>query len=296
MRLGIFAKVFPRPTLEETLDAIAAHGLTDVQFNLSCVGLPTLPDAVDLDRCDRIAAAFQSRGLTMAAVSGTYNMIAPDPSRRSADSIRLKRLAEACTRLGTGVITLCTGTRDSSDMWRGHPGNELPDAWLDLTETVDFLLMQTEGTGVTLAFEPELANVVHSAAKARTLLDTFPSSRLKVVIDPANLFPAGSLPRMREVIDEAFQLLGRDIVLAHAKDLTADGAAGQTAAGKGALDYQRYLHWLTKVGYDGPLILHGLSEEEVSSSVKFLNEILERSDPLRESASNRGAKCSFPRG
>ena len=28
MELGIFAKTFPRPTLEQTLDAVAAHGLT----------------------------------------------------------------------------------------------------------------------------------------------------------------------------------------------------------------------------------------------------------------------------
>ena len=45
MHLGIFAKTFPRPTLEETLDAVADHGLTHVQFNMSCIGLPTLARA-----------------------------------------------------------------------------------------------------------------------------------------------------------------------------------------------------------------------------------------------------------
>jgi len=274
MHLGIFAKVLTRPTLDETLDAIAAHGLTHVQFNMSCVGLPTLPDSVDLDLCDRVAAAFKARGLTMAAISGTYNMIHPDPSRRSADSTRLTKLAEACGRLGTSVITLCTGTRDPFDMWCWEPGNAMVAAWQDLTETLDFLLKETEGTGVTLAFEPELANVVNSARNGRKLLDSLRSPRLKVVIDPANLFPAGSLPQMREVIDKAFQLLGPDIVLAHAKDLTRDGEAGHAAAGKGVLDYDRYLRWLKKIGYDGPLILHGLTEDEVPSSVEFLREKL----------------------
>lgn len=274
MRLGIFAKTFVRPTLDETLDAIAAHGLTHVQFNMSCVGLPTLPEVIDQDLCNRIAAAFQARGLTMAAVSGTFNMIHPDASRRSADAIRLRHLAEACGWLGTGVITLCTGTRDPTDMWRWHPANETAGAWQVLTETTELLLKQTEGTGATLAFEPELANVVNSAGRARKLLDFFQSERLKVVIDPANLFPAGSLPRMREVIDEAFDLLGPDIVLAHAKDLTHDGEAGHAAAGQGVLDYDHYLHCLKKVGYDGPLILHGLAEEDVPESVGFLQKKL----------------------
>ena len=58
MHLGIFAKTFPRPTLEETLDAVADHGLTHVQFNMSCMGLPTLPDELDeeLVRLDRPVA------------------------------------------------------------------------------------------------------------------------------------------------------------------------------------------------------------------------------------------------
>ena len=38
MQLGIFAKTFPRPTLEETLDAVADRGLTELQFNMSCAG------------------------------------------------------------------------------------------------------------------------------------------------------------------------------------------------------------------------------------------------------------------
>ena len=59
MQLGIFAKTFPRPTLERTLDAVVAHGLTHMQFNMSCVGLPTLPDKLDegLVRVDRPVAA-----------------------------------------------------------------------------------------------------------------------------------------------------------------------------------------------------------------------------------------------
>jgi len=46
MQLGIFAKTFVRPSLEATLDAVASHGLSCVQFNMACVGLPTLPEAI----------------------------------------------------------------------------------------------------------------------------------------------------------------------------------------------------------------------------------------------------------
>jgi sugar phosphate isomerase/epimerase len=129
---------------------------------------------------------------------------------------------------------------------------------------------------VRLGVEPELANVVDSAVKARRLLDEIGSPRLKIIIDPANLFPPGSLPRMPAILDEAFELLGRDIVLAHAKDLSRDGEAGHEAAGTGVLDYDRYLSLLARSGYAGPLILHGLSETQVAGSVAFLREKLSK--------------------
>ena len=39
MRLGIFHKVFERRTLEESLDAVRAAGLTAVQLDLTAAGL-----------------------------------------------------------------------------------------------------------------------------------------------------------------------------------------------------------------------------------------------------------------
>jgi Xylose isomerase-like TIM barrel len=86
-----------------------------------------------------------------------------------------------------------------------------------------------------VAFEPEVNNVVDSARKARRFLDEIGSPFLKVTIDPANLFHAGEMPRMKEILDEAFALVGKDVVLAHAKDLDHDGNAGHKAAGQGKL-------------------------------------------------------------
>ena len=89
-------------------------------------------------------------------------------------------------------------------------------------------------------------------------------------MDAANLFHAGELPRMRAILDEAFALLGDDIVIAHAKDLSRDGDAGHEAAGTGLLDYDYYLARLRAAGFDGPLILHSLDEAQVDASVAFL--------------------------
>jgi len=77
---------------------------------------------------------------------------------------------------------------------------------------------------------------------------------------------------MREMLDEAFALLGKDIVMAHAKDLDHDGDAGHLAAGQGKLDYDHYLSLLRASEFKGPLLLHGLSEAQVPGCVAFLSE------------------------
>ena len=160
-------------------------------------------------------------------------------------------------------------------MWRPHPDNDTPEAWDDLVVSMRQAIQVAEEYQVTLAFEPEVANVVDSAIKARRIIDQIGSPYLKVVMDGANIFHTGELPRMREILDEAFALLSEDIAFAHAKDLDRDGEAGHLAAGKGLLDYDQYLSLLNNIGSDVPIILHGLSEAEVDGCVAFLRGKIE---------------------
>ncbi len=275
MHIGIFAKTFARPTLPQVLDGVIEHGLHAVQFNMQCVGLPSMPDSIDLLLAKEIRRELRRHGITMQAVSGTFNMIHPDLQQREIGLQRLKVLAGVSHAMGTRLITLCTGTRDPDNMWRGHSENASPEAWRDLVDSMETALTIADEQDVLLGIEPEVSNVVDSARQARHLLDEMQSPRLKVIMDGANLFHQGELPRMREILDEAFELVGNDIILAHAKDLSHDGEAGHEAAGTGMLDYPYYISLLKTAGYDGALILHGLSEEQVDASVAFLRGILD---------------------
>ncbi len=281
MRLGIFAKTFVRPTLEQTLDAVVEHDLHCVQFNLACARLASLPDEIPPELRRRIRREMESRRIEIAAVSGTFNLIHPDLQQRRTGLRRLGALAEACGDMGTRLITLCTGTRDPQDMWRHHPESRSAQAWRDLCDSMAQAIELADKYDLLLGIEPEISNVVDSAQAARRLLSEMKSDRLKIVIDGANLFPAGTLPRMSQILTEAFDLLGGDIAMAHAKDLSRAGEAGHEAAGTGVLDYDLYLELLDSHGFDGPLILHGLSEEQVPASVAFVRNKLDRSPANR---------------
>lgn len=274
MTLGIFARTFPRSAVAEVFRAVAKHHLRTVHFNFACAGLPSLPQEIDPGLADRIRKSALEHRLSIAGVSGTFNMIHPVAKERREGLRRLGVIAGACEHLGTTLITLCTGTRDAVDMWRHHPENDSPEAWRDLLVTMTKALTLADKHGLTLGIEPEIGNVVSSARHARRLLDEMKSPRLKIVLDPANLFHPHDLSRMSEVLDDAFDLLGNDLAMAHAKELSADGRAGSLPPGSGVLDWEYYVSLLRTLKFSGPLIMHGLEEKDVAASVKFLKGLL----------------------
>jgi sugar phosphate isomerase/epimerase len=242
---------------------------------MSCAGLSSLPDFIDPIIAKKIYQETQIRNIQISSVSGTFNMIHPDVDERQSGLERLRTLASACKDMGTSVITLCTGTRNPDNMWQKHPGNADNSAWRDLLETMEQALRIAQEYQVTLAFEPEPANVVANAEKGRRLLDEMKFNNLKVVMDAANLFEINTVEHMQETLDNAFYLLGHDIVIAHAKDIEIiNGELEFTAAGKGILDYDAYLNLLHDYQFKGALILHGLHEQQVPTSVDFLKQKL----------------------
>jgi sugar phosphate isomerase/epimerase len=276
MQIGVLSKVFVRPTLEAVFDAVAAAGLRCVQFNPESAGLAPMPDEIPTELAQRIRCAAAARHIAIASVQGTFNMSHPDAEFRRQGLRRLQAIACACGQLGTSVIAICIGTRDRENMWRHHVDNDSSQAWRDMTACVRAAVDIARQAGVILALEPEVSNVVDSAEKARRLLNEIGSAHLKITMDAANLFHTGELSRMAEVLENAFALLGRDIILSHAKDLSKDGEAGQEAAGHGRLDYDRYLSLLHAYGFEGPLLLHGLAEWQVLDCTAFLLEKLAR--------------------
>jgi Xylose isomerase-like TIM barrel len=115
-----------------------------------CRGFPT---DLSQDIIDAITAGFTERKLTLAALSGTCNMIDPDLQARQAGAESLKRLIAWAPRLGTDVVTLCTGSRDPSNMWRKHPDNDTLEAWADLLVQLEEAVRVAEKYGVRLGVE-----------------------------------------------------------------------------------------------------------------------------------------------
>lgn len=267
---GIFELIFPRETLEASLDAVAALGVRWIQFDFASVGLPTVPESIAPEQVARVREACAARGIRIAAVAGTYNMIDPDRVTRARSAAGLRTVIAAAHDLDAPLVTLCTGTRNPDSMWRAHPDNRTPEAWAELKEELIPLLAVATDYGVQLGVEPEPANVAGSAPLARALLDELAHPSLKIILDPANAIAADPTRPPQTVLEEAFALLGPDIASAHAKDLGAGGDF--RTAGTGVVPWDRFVTLCREAGYTGPLILHTLTEPEAPGAVAFLRE------------------------
>jgi sugar phosphate isomerase/epimerase len=276
MQLGIFAKTFDGKSPGVVLPQVAAAGFSVAQYNLACSGLSSMPDTIDDSVLEDVRHAVAASGVSLNALSATYNMIHPERNVRDKGHARLAVVAKAAHDLGVPTITLCTGSRDATDQWRHHPDNASTEAWRDLIASMHIAIEIAERYNLNLGIEPELANVVSGAMSAKRLIDECTSQRIKIVLDAANLFEVESAAEQRRIVAEAVDMLGPHIIMAHAKDRKADGTF--VAAGTGVLDYPHFLRALKNAGFKGPIVTHGLRAAEAPAVSLFLRQQLSAAD------------------
>ncbi len=274
MKLGIFSRTYETKDLEETYRRMTAQEIYHTQLNLSSAGIPTLPDTIDEKKIEEIRSLTGKYNITLDALTGTFNMIDPDEDARKKGCVQFEIQCQIARLLDIPIVSLCTGSKHPESKWKWHEDNRKASSWDDLMRSTDAILKYAEGNHVVLGVETEASNVIDTPARARKYIDAYQSPNLKIIMDGANLFHSEQVEAMDEVLQEAFDILGKEIVLAHAKDLFFKGSLEFVAAGEGYLDFRHYVALLSGAGYQGALIMHGLSEAQVAKSKKFLEEIM----------------------
>jgi sugar phosphate isomerase/epimerase len=271
IELGVFARVFPAGTAAEVATAIHTAGFTATQLNLSALGRATLDTTLDAGDARRISRDFTAAGVRVWGLSGTFNAVHPDARVRAAATAGCVRVIARAPDIGAEVVTLCTGTRDAGNMWRAHPGNTTEAAWADLRATLDVLMPAAREAGVRLGIEPEPGNVIRDADDAHRLLVELggDARQLAVVLDPANLLEPATLPKQREILEHAFDLLGESVAAVHAKDVVGEGYA---APGAGGMDYDLVMRLHARLPRPVPVIAQDLTAEDAVRVHQFLSD------------------------
>ena len=274
MKLGVFAKTFAGTDPLTVLSASRAAGFETVQYNMSCSGIGSLPEAVPDDIAYKVRDAVLETGAGIAAISATYNMTDPDPDSLAAGRRAFLAICEQAGAIGSNLVTVCSGSKHPKDKWQHHPANDDPQSWTEMCREFESICEQATQHGVLIGVEPEPANIVRDADRAACLIADFAGGPIRIVLDPANIIDGVAPERHRRVIDHALDLLGDHLALAHAKDRHADGTVAP--AGRGTVDWARFLSGLSATGFGGALVAHGMAADDAPAVARFLADQLER--------------------
>lgn len=256
---------------EELFRKIAAMGYETVQLAFAsaqeCAFTPSahieIPAAVPDSAIEAIRAAVRKTGLSIGAINGTWNMAHPDKAVRDEAIGRMDGFLKAVSALGCPIVSLCSGTRSPEHLWHDDPANKTEAAWADMLDSMKRAAALAEKYGITLAIETEAGNIIDTPEKARRIMDEVGSDCLKMVLDAANLFHAGEArpDTMRPRLDEAMEYFGRDVVLAHGKDIRPSEGISFCGTGFGIVDFPHMIRRLKELGFEGDMMLHGIARE-----------------------------------
>ncbi len=275
MNIGIRMHDAAPGTLRERAGFIREQGFRCVHLALSKTIDPALMEPAAATP-GLAAQVKHDLGDIDLAVLGCYlNLTHPDEAAYR-DILRKYRAHIQLARwMNAGCVGTETGNSNAGytyDPARSHT----PEALEMFIRRVAPVVECAEHFGVTLAIEPVYTHIVHDGRAARKALDAIQSDNLKIILDPVNLLHTDNVDRRDDVIREAIDLLGEDVVIIHMKDYqrTENGLISM-ACGLGEMDYTDILRFAK---YQKPFIqmtLEDTKPDNAEAARLYLEQLAE---------------------
>lgn len=272
MDIGIYSGVWTKDSITVITDKMLRLGIDSLQLTLASLDEKNIPETVDYNKINNIKSICKDKHIKITSLSGNFNIASTKAKELNTYISNFENLMLIAKILNIPIVTLCTGSMSKINMWTYDKKNESREAWNRMLMAITHLLSIASKYDIVLGIIPHSGNIVRNAKQARKLLDYFSSPFLKIVIDGAALLPLTIVSRQERIINEAFELLEKDIVLAYARDYIEE--KGYVDFGEGRLDFNLYMKLLKEINYKGSLIMHNIKAEKLVTNKKYLDSFL----------------------
>ena len=243
MNIGIRMHDAAPGTLAERAGFVRTQGFSCVHLALSKTIDPKLMEPAAATP-GLAAQVKRDLGDIDLAVLGCYlNLTHPEENAYRDTLQRYRAHIQLARWMNAGCVGTETGNPNPGytyDPVRSHT----PEALEMFIRRVAPVVECAQNFGVTLAIEPVYTHIVHDGKAARRVLDTIRSDNLKIILDPVNLLHTDNIDRRDDVIREAIDLLGDDVVIIHMKDYRrTENGLSSMACGLGEMDYADILRF-----------------------------------------------------
>jgi sugar phosphate isomerase/epimerase len=271
--VGISTQQFTKYTNAQLAEALAQRGFRVVQLFLMQSDsrywkYNSRSDLSDLTaaRCEAIGRAYRSAGLTIHSMGVYTNLIHGAPAERQACLKYFEDNMKVGSDIGVRAFITEAGHWEPEKLTPGIPYHFREAVWKQMLATIKQLAEMAERHDATVLLEPSFASFLASAKRTRVFLQEVNSPRIRVLLDPANLLEV-------DEIEEMFDELTPWIDCIHAKDRKLHVDAG-VAAGKGDVDYRKFVSLAAKRTPKAPLILEYVGPENYEQSLEHLQKAL----------------------
>lgn len=270
MKIGLATLGFPEFTNAEMARELADNGIGTIQLFLSQSDSKfwKYNDRSDVsslipDKCIEIGETYRKAGIHIHSLGVYTNLIHPDPAERAANLAFFESMIGVGDHVGT--LTFITEAGHYHNPTEPEPRIPLhfqEEVWHQMVGTGRELAKVAESYGAKILMEPYYRGFLASAKRLRLFLEEINSPRVRALLDPANLIEVNDL-------DEMFNQLAPWIDCIHAKDrkLHVDRGVG---AGKGDLDYNKFVTLAAKHTPDAPLILEYVGLKDYKEALAHL--------------------------
>jgi sugar phosphate isomerase/epimerase len=225
----------------------------------------------------RLRSLLADENVRLFQVTGYWqNLVTPDETARR-ESVRVVQAAlRLAGWMGARGIDTGPGSMNPDGPWFPHPDNWTANAEAQLVRSLRECARAAEDNGVFLSLESHQLVTPRSPEIALRILDAVDSPWVRCDYDSANWIDLHSIYDTSSALDAHFDLLGRHIVSAHAKDIWLENRLAvhlqDGCPGKGVMDFSTLFRRLEALDPDYPAIAEGNSTEELPAVGSLFHE------------------------
>lgn len=225
-------------------------------------------EAEDLELCQFLPPQYPS-------------FVHPDATVRREGVDAMRRCVDAALTLGAGNLYVRPGSVSEMGPWAPHPENHRRETRARLVECLRELAPHAEAAGIPLAIEAHVVSPLDTPEVVREVIDAVGSPNLKFNADPVNLIRSIDLAYDNTAfLNSLFDLLGDEMVIAHAKDMTVLDRLvmhiEEVVPGQGHLDIETFLRRFDAACPYGAVLIEHLPAEKVPEARRAVLEFAAR--------------------
>lgn len=274
MQFGIRLHDAVQAPIEERLKIVKEQGFTCAHVALSKVisENSVAPQALTPGYAMYLKRLFDKNELDCAVLGCYLNLANPDAAQLKAIQEKYMANIRFAAHLGAGVVGTETGAPNVEYRFEEACWNE--ESLQIFIKNLRPVVKYAEQMGVLMAIEPVVRHIVCNPVRARRVLDEIGSPNLRIILDPVNLLESYNYEKQDEIIDEAIDLLGKDVAVLHVKDFVIkDGKLVSVPVGQGQCHWDRIMPYMKKEKPYMHATLEDTRPDNAVAALEYIQEI-----------------------